>query len=118
MPHSIHRNQGRNFESKLFKNLNQALQIDKTQTTSFRPQSNAVVERMNRTVQSGLAKCIKDEQNNWSQQLPHVMMTYPAHVQGPTGYTPHFLVYGQDLCLPVDFMYPNPADQPPVDIHD
>ena len=30
-PHSIHSDQGRNFESKLFKSLNQALQVDKTE---------------------------------------------------------------------------------------
>ena len=46
-PQSIHSDQGRNFESKLFKSLNQALQVDKTRTTAFRPQSNAVVERCN-----------------------------------------------------------------------
>ena len=63
-PHSIHSDQGRNFEPKLFESLNQALQVDKTRTTAFRPQSNAVVERMNRTLQSMLAKCVNDEQSN------------------------------------------------------
>ena len=50
-PHSIHSDQGRNFESKLFKTLNLALQVNKTWTTAFQLQSNAVVERMNRTLQ-------------------------------------------------------------------
>ena len=59
-PHIIHSDEGRNFEEKLFKSLNQALQVDKTRTTAFRPQSNAAEERMNRTWQSMLAKCIKD----------------------------------------------------------
>ena len=35
-PHSIHSDQGRNFESKLFKSLIQALQVEKTRTTAFR----------------------------------------------------------------------------------
>ena len=114
-PHIIHSDQGRNFESKLFKSMNQALQVDKTRTTALRPQSNAVVERMNRTLQSMLAKCINDEQSNWSQQLPYVMMAYRTSVHESTGYTPHFLVYGQEVCLPIDFIYPNPSDQPPND---
>ena len=117
-PHSIPSDQGRNFESKLFKSLNQALQVDKTRTTAFRPQSNAVVERMNRTLQSMLEKCINDEKSNWSQQLPYVMMAYRTSVHESTGYTPHFLVYGQEVCLPIDLMYPNPSDQPPNDIHE
>ena len=113
-PHSIHSDQGRNFESKFFKSLNQALQVDKTRTTAFWPQSNAVVERMKRTLQSMLAKCINDEQSNWSQQLPYVMMAYRTSVQESTVYSPHFLVYGQEVCLPIDFMYPNPSDQTPA----
>ena len=84
-PHSIHSDQGRNFESKLFKTLNQALQFDKTRTTAFRPQSNAVVERMKRMLQSMLAKCINDEQSNRSQQLPYVMTAYPTSVMNPQG---------------------------------
>ena len=103
-PHGIHSDQGRNFESRLFKSLNQALQVDKTRTTAFRPQSNAVVERMNRTLQSMLAKCVNDEQSTWSQHLPYVMMAYRTSVHESTGYTPHFLVYGQEVCLPIDFM--------------
>ena len=115
-PHSIHSDQVRNFESRLFKSLNQALQVDKTRTTAFRPQSNAHVERMNRTLQSMLAKCINDEQSNWSQQLPYVMMAYRTSVYESTGYTPHFLVHGKEVCFPNDFTYPNPSDQPRNDI--
>ena len=79
MPHSIHSDLGRNFESKRFKTLNQALQVDETQTTAFRFQSNAVVERMNRTLQRILAKCIK-EQSNWSQRQPYIKMAYRTSV--------------------------------------
>ena len=117
-PHSIHSDQGRNFESKPFKALNQALQVDGTRITAFRPQSNAVVERINRKLQSMLAKCINEKQSNWSQQLPYVMMAYRTSVHESTGYTPHFLVYGQEVCLSIDFMYPSPIDQPPADNHE
>ena len=72
---------------------------------------------MNRTLQSMLAKCIKGEQSNWSQQLLYVKMAYRTSVHESTGYMPHFLVYGQEVCLPIDFMYPNPIDQPSADIH-
>ena len=46
-PHGLHSDQGRNLESKLFEQLMQLLQMDKTPTTSFCPQSNAVIERTN-----------------------------------------------------------------------
>ena len=63
-PHSIHSDQGRNFGLKFFESLTQALHVGKTRATAFRPQSNAVVERMNPTLQSMLSKCINDEQRN------------------------------------------------------
>ena len=109
-PYSIHSDQGRIFESKIFKLLMQSLEIEKTRTNAFRPQSNAVIERMNRTLQNMLAKCVNDEKNNWLTQLPYVMRAYRISVHESTGYTPHFLVYGQEICLPINFMYPSPND--------
>ena len=117
-PHSLHSDQGRNFESKLFEQLMQLLEMDKTRTTPFHPQSNAVIERMNKTLRNMLAKCVNEEQSNWSQQLPYVMMAYRSSVHESTGYTPQFLVFGQELSLPLDCMYRNPQENATTDIHE
>ena len=92
--------------------------MDKTRTTPFHPQSNAVIERMNKTLQNMLAKCVNEEQSNWSQQLPYVMMAYRSSVHESTGYTPQFLVFGQELSLPLDCMYPKPQENETTDIHE
>ena len=60
-PYSIHTDRGTNFESRLFANLLKKLEIDKTRTTAFHPQSNSVIERMNRTLLNMLAKCIDED---------------------------------------------------------
>ena len=52
------------------------LETDESRTTLFHPQSNAVFETMNKTLQNMLEKCVKEEKRNWSQQLPNVMMVY------------------------------------------
>lgn len=49
-PLQVHSDQGRNFESKLFKEMCEFLRIDKTRTSSMRPQANGSVERFNRTL--------------------------------------------------------------------
>ena len=96
----------------------QLLEMDKPRTTPFHPQSNAVIERMNKILQNMLAKCINEEQSNWSQQLPYVMMAYRSSVQESTGCTPQFLVFGQEPSLPLHCMYPNPQENTTTDIHE
>ena len=95
----------------------QLLEMDETKTTPFHPQSNAVIERMNKTLQNMLAKCINEEQSNWSQQLPYATMAYRSSVHESTGYTPQFPFFGQELSLLLDCMYPNPK-KATTDIHE
>ena len=52
------------------------IELDKTRTTPFHLQSNAVTEIVNETLKVFLAECVFGEQSNWSQQLPYVMMAY------------------------------------------
>ena len=117
VPVSIHTDQCQSFESKLFQSLMHSLQIDETRTTSFHPQSNAVIERMNRTLLNILAKTIDDFQSNWTQQLPYVMMAFRTSVQESTGYKPQFLVFGEEKNLPIDFQYPSPEQPNKTDVH-
>ena len=95
-PHSLHSDQGQNFESKLFEQLMQLLEKDKTTTKLFHPQSNAVIERMNKTFRNMLAKGINEEQSFSSLQLPYVMMTWRYSLYEPTRQTPQFFDFGQE----------------------
>ena len=75
-PYSIHTDRGTNFESQLFTNLLKKLEIDKTRTTAFHPQSNSVTERKNRTLLNMLANCIDEDQTKWSVKRPYVLIAY------------------------------------------
>ena len=50
--------------------------MDKTRTTPSHLRSSAVIEKLRETLQNMLAKCVNEEQSNWSKQLPYVMMGY------------------------------------------
>ena len=117
-PYSNHTDRGTNFESQLFANLLKKLEIDKTRTTAFHPQSNSVIERMNRTLLNMLAKCIDEDQTNWSVKLPYVLMAYRSSVHQSTGFTPHYLVFGHEISVPLDLMYRPPPSTTPVDVND
>ena len=107
-PYSIHTDRGTNFESQLFANFLRKLEIDKTRTTAFHPQSNSVNERMNRTLLNMLGDCIDEDQTNWSVKLPYVLLAYRSSVHESTGFTPHYLVFGHEVSLPLDLMYRPP----------
>ena len=73
---------------------------------------------MNKALQYMLAKGINEEQSNWSQQLPFVMMAYSSSVHESIGYTPQFLVFGQEFSLPPDCMYSSPQESEATNILD
>ena len=115
-PNSVHTDQGHNFESALFQQLMNLLEINKTRTTSFHPQSNSVIERMNRTLLNMLTKIIDKQQAIWSYFLPFVLMAYRPSVHESTGFTPNRLVLGHEVLLPLDLMYPPPESHVPPHI--
>lgn len=38
----------------------------------------------------------------WDKVFPYVMMAYWSSVQSSTGYTPCMVLFGLEICLPVD----------------
>ena len=117
-PHSVHTDRGTKFESQLFVNLLKKLEIAKTRTTAVHPQSNSFIERMNRTLLNMLAKCIDEDETNWSVKLPYVLMTYPLSVHDSTGSTLDYLVVGHEIFVPLELMYRPPLSTIPIDVHD
>ena len=69
-------------------------------------------------LQDMLAKCVNREQSNRSQHLPNVLMAYRSSMQESTGYTPQFLLFGQELSLSLDSMYPKSQENHTSDILD
>ena len=116
--YSIHTDRSTNFESQLFAPHPRKLEIDKTRTIAFHPQSNSVIERMNRTLLVMLAKCIDEDQTNWSVKLPYVLMAYRSSVHESTGFTPDYLVFGHETSLPLDLMYRPLPSTTPIYVHD
>ena len=76
LPEVIHSDQGRNFESDLFKELCQLLGIEKTRTTPYYPQSDGMVEGLNRTCQQMLKTFINENRDDWDDHLPYLMKAY------------------------------------------
>ncbi len=102
-PSYLHSDQGRNFESNLFAEVCNILGVKKTRTTSYRPCSDGLVERMNRTLLAMLKSTVESDYE-WDQALPFVMSAYRTSVHESTGMTPFRLVMGREMTLPIDLI--------------
>ena len=102
-PLSLHTDQGRDFESTLFKEMCTLLNIDKTRTTAYHPSSDGLVERENATIGQVL-NAITEEYEDWDIMLPFVMMSYRSSVHDSTSETPNMVMTGRQINLPLDVM--------------
>ena len=116
-PDVLHTDQGRNFESALFKEVCLLLGVHKTRTTPYHPQSDGLVERFNRTLLDLLSIAAREDEQNWDLCIPTVMLAYRTSVQESTGCTPYFLLFGREARLPVDVMFGLPPSVTPQPVH-
>ena len=100
IPAKIHSDQGSQFESNLFTELCKLLQVEKTRTTPYHPQSDGMVERFNRTLATMLRAFVNENQRDWDEQLPYVMMAYRSTEHETTGLTPNMLMLGRETATP------------------
>ncbi|MBV2113481.1 MAG: DDE-type integrase/transposase/recombinase [Candidatus Thiodiazotropha sp. (ex Ctena orbiculata)] len=68
-PLSIHSDQGRTYESEIFRQLCRMLEIRKTRTSARNPRANGQSERFNRTLLRMIKAYLCGEQSDWDLQL-------------------------------------------------
>ena len=109
VPYTIHSDQGRQFEDKVFTEMCKLLHVKKTRTTPYHPQSDGMVERYNKTLLSMLRTLVDDNQRNWDELLPYVLMAYRSVDHETTGCTPNYLMLGREVSTPLDISHEMPT---------
>ncbi|CAH8594109.1 unnamed protein product [Dicrocoelium dendriticum] len=112
-PEQIHSDRGSNFESIVVSELCQLLGIRKTLTTAYHPQGNGTVERVNRSLKALLKAFIDGHHvHDWDLALPHCLLAYRSTVHASTTQSPHFMLTGREIRLPLDLTLPRLAVNP------
>ncbi|KAK3090931.1 hypothetical protein FSP39_015821 [Pinctada imbricata] len=107
-PDRIHTDQGREFESELFSEVCKLLGVEKSRTTPYRPQSDGLIERFNRTMKQMLTMFVNENKRDWDDHLPFLMMAYRSTEQTSTHCTPNLLMLGKEIKCPLDVMVGSP----------
>lgn len=102
VPQRITTDQGRQFESDLFKSLSNYLGITHLRTTAYHPQSNGMIERWHRVLKSAI-KC--HTAIHWTEVLPLVMLGLRSTFKTDLNATSAEMVYGTTLRLPGEFFH-------------
>src|SRR5208282_1102910 len=77
------------------------MQRDKIRTSPYCPATNGMLERFHRSLNSLLAKVVKQNQKDWPDHLQTVVAAYRATVHEATGMSPNRVFLGHEVRLPV-----------------
>ncbi|RXN30197.1 Retrovirus-related Pol polyprotein from transposon 297 [Labeo rohita] len=111
LPARIHSDQGRDFESRLIKELLAMLGIRKSRTSPYHPQGDPQPERFNRTLLSMLGTLDPVQKNRWSQHITQLVHAYNCTKNEATGHSPYYLLFGREARLPVDVYFGLPLEE-------
>ena len=82
------------------------LGIKQLQTMPYHPQTNGLVERLCQMIMHMIGKVGEDKKADWPSHLAEIVQTYNATQSVVTGYSLHYLMFGQWPRLLVDFVFP------------
>jgi transposase InsO family protein len=101
VPNRLITDNGSNFISEAMNQVCTRLGIRRSLTAVEHPQTDGLVERLNRTIKTSLAICADNNPFEWDEHLPFVTFAYNTAKQSSTGYSPFEVMFGRKAKLPL-----------------
>ena len=105
MPRTIVSDRDPKFTSLFWKALFKCMGTKLSMSTAFHPQTDGQTERSNRTLEQMLRNWVNYKQDDWDEHLAAAEFACNNAKQTSIGVTPFFANTGQDLSVPVRFLY-------------
>ena len=103
IPEEILSDRGTSFINEVIKELCLKFQTKHRLTTAYRPQTNGMIERFNKTIGECIAKLLSDHEKEWDDYVESVLFAYRTMKHEVTKFTPFQLLYGRQAKLPIEF---------------
>ena len=110
-PTHLHSDRGSGFTSENMREIIKALGIRQTHTPAYNPQSNSV-ERAHKDLGRALRASYGNGKRDWEECLPVALQALRTARCSATGFTPQFLMTGQEQQMPLDLIYGAPPEEP------
>ena len=104
-PEAVLTDRGTNFASQVFAKACKALRINHVMTSSYRPQTNGMLERFHYTLKSGLATYPVDD---WDRWVGDIVAAYRATPHTETRETPGYIFLGREMNVNPNIQFRHP----------
>ena len=103
-PKRIISDRDKRFTSEIWKEITTSLGIKSSLSSAFHPQTNGLVERINRTIIQILRGICLEAGRNWPTAISAVEMAYNSCIQESLGSSPMEIDCGRSFRFPLSFM--------------
>ena len=107
IPDQLISDQGTQLENSTFKQFCGSHGIKHCPTTVYHPQSDGLVERMNRTLLSMLCTMATDRSFDWDENLDNLLFAYRTAKHDSTRFSPFETLYNRQPKLSIDVIHNN-----------
>ena len=102
LPKKILSDQGQNFESQLVADPCMLMGTQKIWTSPYHPHTNGQCKRFNLTLIGMLGMLPQEKKSDWKNHIGTLVHAYNCTQNSATGFSPYYLMYRRQPCLPVD----------------
>jgi len=103
-PEQLLSDRGKAFIGQVMQEVNKLMDVRAINTSPYKPSTNGLTERFNKTLVEMLSMYVESKQKDWDIYIPYVVFAYRTAPHASTNETPFYLLYGRDARYPSDLM--------------